>query len=858
MRARRLAFRIVATLLILILLVVAGAGAFGYYTLRKPLPVTSGTLIFAGLSQSVDVYRDAAGVPHIYASTTDDLMFALGIVHAQDRWWQMEFNRHVSLGRISELVGYNENALATDTFIRTAGWNRTAAQDTAALDPDTLSVLEAYSRGVNAYTNGKQGGDLAIEYSLLGVQGVSIPIEAWLPLHSVAWGNALSWDLSSNYGDELDYADAVQHMGAQADTLMRDYMLPYPLDYAPTIITKEDLPTGSSTLQLSTPTDGGASGTESFSLQNVATALVGGASRRVNAGLGSGAGIGSNNWVIAGSRTASGKPILANDPHIDIQMPSIWYQVGLHCRVVDATCPYDVEGFSFAGVPAVVIGRNAHIAWGVTNAYPDTQDLYAIKVDPNDDTRYELDGKTESMQVITETIRFGDDTPPRDIRVRLTRFGTIITDSSSSADRRMMPLALKYAAAIEPKNIVGSALAINRAANWTEFRAAVALWKAPSQNFVYADVDGNIGYQAPGDIPIRANGHTGVAPVDGSTTQYDWKGYIPFENLPFSYNPARGYIQSANQYIAPPEYYSGLLQQLGGQFGTDSNYVINTEFAFGNRGKRIVELIEGTPKHTIESVQQMQGDNYSYVASLVVPALTGLDYGGQLPAEVVSWLGTWDHHNRIESGQAALYNAFWKHLCTDLWSDQLGYVPGGYSRESESVRLLLGKPDNLWWDDTNTPDVQEKRDDILKKSLVGAYNELSTALGNDYQKWTWGALHTATFVSTPLGASGIDLIERLVNGGPVGVSGGTDVVNATNWNADASYAVSSAPSMRMIVDFADFDSSLWIHTTGQSGHPLSNHYRDQIEKWRLLQYNPMVWSAEKIQAGSSKLTLQPG
>jgi len=848
--------RNILIIIIVIILLLAGA-ATGYVatTARKMLPQTTGTLSLPGLDGKVEIYRDAAGIPHIYATTARDLFYAQGVVHAQDRWWQMEFNRHTGLGRISELTGKADSALRNDIFIRTVGWNRAAQADLEAAPPDSRKTLEDYAAGVNAYIAGKSGPDLAVEYSVLGVRGINIPIEKWQPLHSIAWAKVMAWSLSGNLEHELELADLYKKFGADnRDMVDKYYAPPYPFDQRQTIVTAEDLPIKPEPAQAVQNIPVIAPGTD---LNGIQTTLVGSVPHDFGPIFGKETGVGSNNWVISGKLTQSGKPLLANDPHLGIQMPSIWYEVGLHCIQLSDKCPYDVVGFSFPGAPGVIIGHNQRIAWGVTNVGPDTQDLYIIKVDPNDDTKYEVDGKTEAMQVVTETIKFGDKTPPQDVRVRITRFGPIITDTPSYEKEYDKPLALHWTAIADKMDVFGSVLAINRATDWASFRQALTRWASPSQNFIFADVDGNIGYQTPGLMPIRVKDHSGLTPIDGSTTKYDWKGYIPFGYLPRAFNPPRGYIESANEAVVPPAYYDQLAQALGDKFGKDSNYRISYYWDYGYRGQRIVQMIKTQDKHTVDTIKAIQGDNYNGSAAELLPAVLKINFGNDVPKDVIDWMGQWDYQDHMTSGQAALYEAFWAQLAKKLWGDQLGYTADGVNMWW-GTRLLLDQPDNIWWDDVTTSNVKETRDDILRAAFVEAYKRVSNQLGADYKAWQWGKLHTATFVSNPLGASGINVIEQFVNGGPVAVSGGSPTVNRTSWDAKEPYRVRSISSMRMIVDLSDFNKSQWIQSTGQSGHPTSPHYRDMTDRWRNIQYDPMLWDQVNVkQAAVDTLILQP-
>jgi penicillin G amidase len=829
--------RVLRILVIAAVLVTSSAVGYVAYTTRRMLPITVGTLMISGLDDRVEVVRDAWGVPHIYAHTAHDLFMAQGFVHAQDRWWQMEFNRHVSLGRIGELTGQNDSVQSTDIFIRTVGWQRDAQRDLDNAPAETLSVANAYASGVNAYITGKPGADLAIEYTLLGATGVSIPIQPWEPLHSFAWGNALAWDLSGDLGDELFSAKLAKKFGDTFMERMRTLMPDFAYDLNPTILYPEDVPTGESVRvrQPLTSTD----------YAEISTHLVGGAQLENVMHLGVKGEIGSNNWVISGSRTASGMPLLANDTHLGIQMPSIWYMVGLHCAPVSAECPYDMQGFSFAGVPGIVIGHNARIAWGVTNLGPDTQDTYIIQVDPTDDTRYIVDGVSQQMTIYNETIRFGDGTPPLDVRVRETVFGPIITDSPTHDDLSNLyqrPLALRYAAQAQPKDLIGVALAVGRASNWDEFRSALRGWNTPSQNFIYADVDGNIGYQAPGNLPIRAPGHTGMLPIDGSTTEYMWRGFIPYDELPTIYNPERGFIVTANQNVVPLVYYDQLADRLGAEFGDDAQYEFGYHFAAGYRARRITDLITQSDNHTVESMRNIHADTFNAGAQVVVPALINLQ-GLDVPADVVTWLSTWDLQNHADSGQAALYEMTWREIRQRVWGDELGETPLSGELYT-AIRILLDEPNNPWWDDVTT-EASETRDDILRSAFSAGYARTVTALGTDYKAWKWGSLHTATFVSNPLGLSGIGVVESLVNAGPVAIGGGPEIVNAVSYEPE-DFGATNIPSMRMIVDFAEFEHSEWITTTGNSGHPSSQHYRDMIEPYRTGQNIPMLWQRSTI------------
>ena len=844
--------RILLLILVLVIVVVAVGGFVVYEdTMRGPLPQTSGALTVEGLHAQVEVLRDDWGIPHIYGSDLHDLFFAQGYVQAQDRWWQMEFYRHIGSGTIGELTGKNNSAFGNDVYIRTAGWRRIAEQEVRKLTDDALAALTAFADGVNAYVLNRSTDDLAMQYRLLGVTGVNIMVEPWTIVDTLVWGKVMAYNLT----DSGDYESTRnQIIGVLGREMMQEFTPPWPYDGdRPTILYAEDLPV----------TDASASAQTAFVAPDytpVSATLAGGIRPGEFAFRGE-TGIGSNNWVATGSMTAGGTPLLANDPHLGIQMPSIWYEIGLHCLPVTDHCPLNVVGFAFPPAPGVIVGHNDDVAWGVTNVGADVLDLYRIKVNPDDPLQYEWNGEWRDMTLVSETINFGDGEAPVTIQVRQTHIGPVINDSQIDEQTGEVqgfntddPMVQRWTAG-EPGTLYNALVELDTASNWEEFRAALRDWDVPSQNFVYADVHGNIGYQTPGNMPIRPLGMDGLTPTIVSSDAEDWQGYVPFDDLPRIFNPPRDYIVTANQAIVPMQYYDQLAEKLG----ADANYLFSYDWAYGERAQRITELLKENAPNTIESYQRIQSDNRNMNAPLIAPYLADLQIDPGSVAEARDFLLTWDFSMDADSAGAALFAEFNARLLHNLFDDQLPEDIEADNHELWSATRLLLQPDSLWWDDAATSDVIETRDDILLRSFSDAVNATTAALGNNPAEWTWGKLHTATFVSNPLGVSGIDLIEQLVNRGPVAVSGGSDSVNATGWSpASGKFTVGSLPSMRMIVDVADFDNSLTVHTTGQSGHPASPHYDDMIDPWRLFRYHPMLWSRASVEAAAAdRLILNP-
>ncbi|RCK72918.1 MAG: Penicillin amidase precursor [Anaerolineae bacterium] len=808
---------------------------------KQSFPQTEGQIRISGLDQAVDVYRDRMGIPHIYAATLHDLFFAQGYVHAQDRFWQMDFWRHIGSGRLSEMFGASQ--VETDAFLRTLGWRQLAEQEYTQLSAESKAILEAYSEGVNAYLKDHQGARLSLEYAILGLMNRDYSPEPWTPIHTLTWAKVMAWDLAGNMDDEIERSILLGSLSAEQ---VAELYPPYPEDH-PSIVpaiegTTEKDRANDSRAQANWLQDTGVQAslrTLRTNVQNLETLLGSG-----------GEGLGSNSWVVSGSRTSTGKPILVNDPHLGIQMPSIWYQIALHCRPKSSECPFEVAGFSFAGVPGVVIGHNERIAWGFTNVGPDVIDLYIEKVNPQNPNQYEINGQWVDFELRQEIIEVSGSQPVT-ITVRISRHGPVISDTYGplkdevdEQDPEAKPFRQKagiqlpdsYAiamrwTALEPSLVFEAIWGFNKARNWLEFRQAAQSFAVPAQNLIYADVDGNIAYQMPGNIPIRAKGD-GRLPVPGWTDEYEWTGYIPFDELPYTLNPPQGYIVTANNRVPPADY----------------PYLITTDWDYGFRAQRIVELIEKeTEKIDLATMQKLQGDSYDTSSAFILPVLL------QIPLEEANLqsarqlLQNWDGQASLDSPAAALYAAFWKHLLFATFGDELpDQPPSGGDRYFEILRHLVNQPDSAWWDDQSTPEKRENRDAIFQRAFGEAVQELQKTLGKDPLLWRWGDLHTATFRNATFGQSGIAPLENLFNRGPFPTGGGASIVNATGWDTSLGYFVISVPSMRMIVDLSNLDNSLTVHTTGQSGHAFHPHYIDMADLWRKIEYYPMWWDEQTV------------
>ncbi|MFS3127049.1 penicillin acylase family protein [Nocardioides sp. Bht2] len=832
-----------------VLLLVCGLLS-GITLIRRPFPQLEGTAELQGLSAAVDVVRDEQGIPQIYADTLDDLMRAQGYVHAQDRFYEMDVRRHVTAGRLSELFG--ESTVETDKTIRAMGWRRVAERELAMLAPQTRTALEAYAAGVNEWMDGRSPSEMSVEYSLLRLDGLDYEPEPWTPVDSLAWLKAMAWDLRGNMQEEISRALAlVDHTDDQVADLYPDY--PY-ARHSP-IVTQGALVDGRYEPQASKAGTRDPARVPYTADQAAALRDVQRAFDSIPALIGQGDGIGSNSWVVAGEHTETGKPLLANDPHLGTSLPGVWTQVGLHCRELSSLCPVDVSGFSFSGVPGVVIGHNQSIAWGFTNLGPDVSDLYLERI--SGDNWY-YDGRYRPLITRREVIkvRGSDDV---NLTVRETAHGPLLSDVSDELSTvaanaqhaddadEAYAVSLQWTA-LRPDTTADAILALNRATNWTEFRAAASKFSVPAQNLVYADRDGHIGYQAPGRIPIRSSGNDGSLPSKGWLPENDWTGsYLSFDSLPQVLDPDEGFVVTANQAVVGKEYPAYL---------TD-------DFDPGYRSQRIRDLIAiaiaDGGKVSVEEMSRMQLDNHVELADTLVPYLLGIPLPRGYQRDGRKALLRWDRQADADSAGAAYFNVVWRNLLELTFGDEMrdSLRPDGDARWWRVVEQLLDDPDNAWWDDHGTDDIREDRDDILRAAMLAASDEIVVKMARDPGKWEWGQLHRLDLRSQTLGSSGNPLLERLFNRSWK-IGGGSSVVNATGWDAAEGYAVTSAPSMRMVVSLADFDDSRWINLTGASGHVFHDNYTDQTDLYVEGRTLPWRYSQGAVRrAGTNTLTLVP-
>jgi len=767
------------------LVVIAMIGvACVYYWLTCSHPCVEGEMKLDGLRAPVEVCRDRYGVPHIYARNTHDLFFAQGFVMAQDRLWQMDLFRRLGEGKLAEVFG--EEAINADVFSRTLGLERAAEREVDTLCEASRAVLEAFSEGINAYI-ATHRDRLPLEFRLLGYRP-----ELWKPRASLVIGKVIFLILARNAASEIARAELVSRLGARRAA---ELFPPYSGEMVSDALTEP------------------AHAWSPF---------------RMFAG-------GSNNWVVGGVKSVTGKPLLANDPHLGVFLPSIWYENHLDGEA------YRVTGASFPGTPAVIIGHNGRIAWGITSMEADVQDLYVERVSPDNPLLYDCEGSWEKMMVVREKIRVKGERDPMIVEVRRTRHGPIINRLMPGLDQA---LALRCVVLEGTSDNLSAFLLLNRAQNWREFQDALKRYQGPPQNFVYADAEGNIGYWGAGKLPIRRTDF-GLCPVDGTSGKYEWVGFVSFEMLPHCYNPRQHFIVTANN--RPLE--------------SDYPYYISREWAPPFRFQRITERLRNRERLSLRDLQDIQADVVSIPARLLTPYLLELESRAPRVQEAQRYLKGWDVQFSVDSVPATIYHMTLRYLVEKTFGDDLkdalpryldvrfGLLNSPHTRGVELLLKIIDDPINAWFDDIRT-EAREDRDEILRHSLHAALEELMRELGPDMREWKWGKVHRCVF-EHPFGKRWP--LGHLFNLRPIPLGGEKYTVNHAGFTLTRPLAVNTIASYRQVIDLSDFARSVAIHAPGQSGHPLHSHYRDLAPLWARGKYHPMYFSKRDVQVNTRHL-----
>jgi penicillin G amidase len=735
-----------------------------------------------GVSAPVSIHRDAHGVPTVRAASTADALFGLGYAHAQDRLWQMDFQRRIGSGRLAEILG--PRLIDTDRFLRTVGFRRAAEASWQVLSAQTRALLESYTAGVNAFLSAS--GARPVEYRILRAEP-----EAFTPIDSLAWAKMMAWDLAGNAREEIRRARFVSAVGAE-----RAAQLLPPVPPEPTILLDAEWMDRVGAALGPGPASASASTGPWGSLESAFAGL---------SALGfQGEEVGSNSWVVAGSRTKSGKPMLANDPHLGLRTPSVWYLARLEAPGLS------VEGASLPGLPGVIIGHNARIAWGLTSVEPDVQDLFLEQVDPGNPSRYLYRGGSRAFERRTERIRVRGAADVR-VEVRASVHGPIVTDLYPGAEALGHPVALRWTG-LDPGDTTAEAfLGIDRASNWEQFLGAAGLLRAPAQNLVYADVDGHIGYATAGAIPIRPRSD-GLLPVSGSGSD-DWSGYIPLENLPRVLDPPRGYIATANDRVVSDRY----------------PWPMAHDWPEPYRADRITKRILASGRLDREGMKAIQLDRHSEQADELLPLLLDTRPDDGPSRDALERLKVWDRTFSPDSVPASIYAA-WYTALSSMPEDELANVPAGAVRSRFLINAL--RDNSSWCDDVRTPK-KESCADFKTATLSKAVQQLSRRLGPDPAAWRWERLHRARF---PHGVFDGVVLLRPFFSLETGQGGDASTINVGAYRRDGSYVMTDGPSYRQIIDLADLSRSLFVHTTGQSGNVFSPRYRDLLPLWKRGEY----------------------
>jgi penicillin amidase len=799
-----------------LLLVFITGGYVMFRMLSNSLPVYEGTLNAPGLKDNVEIYRDSMAVPYIFANNDEDVAYTLGYLHAQERMFTMDIIRRAGEGRLSEIFG--EETILFDKMFRTIGISRTADKIKTKMNSEALKILEAYSNGVNFYIQ-QAKNKYTFEFDLLGYQ----PYE-WKPEHSLIVIRMMAWELNLSWWTDISFTELVQKLGLEK---VEEILPGYP-ENAPTIIPAY---------------------IKKFASINRSLLETDKAFRNYF-GM-NGTHIGSNNWVVNSSKSSSGKPIIANDPHLSFSAPGKWY------AAVIKSPGWDAAGVTLPGVPGIVIGKNNNISWVLTNIMNDDTDFYYENFDSSK-TKYLLDGIWKELTIREDTILVAGGNPVP-IIIKETHRGPVISDIHSfnfvynNEQTGYPPISMRWLGN-EFSDECYAFIGINKAKNWEEFKSAVQLFNVPGQNFVYGDKEGNIGYIFGGAIPIR-NSNATTFIFDGTTTQSDWKGFVSRSEIPVLFNPEQNYIASANNKTI-----------------ADFKYHITNLWEPSSRIDRIMELLTAKEVYTIDDFMQFQMDVTSPYAKTIVKyiiaAFDGITITNDHLKLSLELLSEWDYKLDKFSQSPSIYLTTFKYLLENTYSDEMGRdLFNQYLFLSNisyrNILQLLDHPGSSWWDDVSTRKT-EKRDEIIRKSVSDALTFLEYNVSADVKHWQWGTLHKVKF-KHPFSGN-FSLFDKYINIGPFEVGGdGTTIFN-TEYSFSESieqYPVfrhdlfenDLGPSMRYIYDFNNPEEFYLVLTTGQSGNAMSDHYSDTAILWLTGKYMKISTNENLIKTSTNKLLI---
>jgi len=761
----------------------------GYMHLKSTLTEYNGVIAAQEISAEIEIIRDSFGMPHIYAANDRDAAYALGYCTAQDRLFQMEMIRRTVNGRLAEVIG--KDYINVDRLFLTITAASPPDSMLAHLSGELIEALEAFTAGVNRYL--AEDNSLPFEFAVLG----HTP-QPWQTSDCLAVLYYMAWALNFSFDTELSHATIAGKVGPE---MAAEIFIDYPAD-GPSII-----PTGQFT------------GAEHNLLQTMRFA------REITGAPQRGA---SNNWAVAGEKSVTGKPLLANDMHLGLIIPGIWYEAHL------VTPELNVSGVVLPGAPLVVAGANQQVAWGLTNVMADDADFYLERINPDDSSQYQFQGQWENMIISHDTIPVrGDD--PVQLTTRFTRHGVIIDDIIDSQIVLGGPVAMRWTR----HDFHSEAEAIyrmNRAHSIDDIEAAATLFKCPGQNWVYADTAGNIGYWAAVGIPIR-NGFDGYSLLPGQDGEFEWNGYVPSEDQPHLRNPEQGWIATANNKVA----------------GDDYPHVVAHAYAPPDRFERIRTLLTEKEKLSVDDFKRMQGDEYLVMAEKWMPyisnALSDQPLEG-LSSQARDILGNWTFEGRVDDAAPAVFHVLLQKIVEQVFKERLGdtlyeyYIGSSVFTIHNGLNNIIANENSSWFDNPSTEQI-ETRDSVLVRGFHEAIDYLTERFGENISDWRWGDLHILTLFN-PVGRN-IPIIGNLMNAGPFPFGGGTNCVNASIYRFTRPWRVVAGASQRHIFDLSNMKNSLRIIPTGISGNFMSPHYDDQVELWRKVEYRPFIFDRDDVE-----------
>jgi len=773
----KIIFRLTITLVVILF----AFTLISYSVLKSKIPEYNGEQAVTGITNDVQVYRDSFAVPFIIAEDEFDAAFALGYVHAQERLFQMDMSRRAGEGRLSEIIG--SETIPFDKMFRTLGLYQTVIRDYEQLNPISKKYLEAYSKGVNGYIKNADG-NFTFEFDILGYDPYP-----WKPEHSLVIAKLMAWELNISWWTDIAFSHLVQKLGVEkVAEIIPDYD-----ENSPTIIPQK---------------------MQQFSNIPLDFYKVDKKFREFTGFVGTH--IGSNNWVVNGNKSDSGGVLIANDPHLAFQAP------GKFLFAVIRSKEWNAEGFSIPGLPSFIIGKNQNISWVLTNVMADDSDFYLEKLDSSN-THYFLNDEWKKLDIVSDTILVKDSASVV-YDIAKTHRGPIISGIHlydilyKNEYQDEATLSMRWTA-LDFTDEVFALASVNKAKDWSEFKSALKHFIAPGQNFVYGDAEGNIGYVCAAKLPLRSDNSLTMV-YDGSTTENDWKGFVPYSRMPKLYNPSQDYIASANNKTIK-----------------EFPYHISNIWEPSSRIDRITELLQAKETHSLQDFNKYQMDFYSNYAKditkHIVESFSDIKLDKLNLKLAVELLEKWDFVMDKQSQTPSIYALFFQKLLENIFMDEMDeelfkeyiFIANVPYRK---IQELMKNEGSTWWDNIKTIEIESKNR-IIRKSLIDAVNDLEEKFGMNIADWQWKNLHSVTFTHPFSLAS--SLVGKVLNIGPFPISGdGTTIFN-TEYSFTEPYENKLGPAMRYLYDFSNPDEVKFILPTGQSGYFLSNHYDDMTQMW---------------------------